>query len=119
MRVLVDSCVWAGAVGELRSAGHDVISVREWQADPGDEEILKRSIEENRVLLTLDKDFGELVFVLRLPHKGIVRLVDVRAREQGRVLVSVLAQFGDELMKDALVVVDPDRIRIRMPESGE
>jgi predicted nuclease of predicted toxin-antitoxin system len=115
MKVLLDSCVWVGATGDLQAAGHDVNAVRTWGSDPGDEEILRRSIEEDRILVTLDKDFGELIFVLGYPHRGIVRLVDIRARDQGRVLANVLARFRSELENHALVVVEPDRVRLRMP----
>ncbi len=55
MKVLLDTCVWGGAVGDLRSAGHDVIWAGEWYVDPGDEEIPARAHAEGRVLITLDK----------------------------------------------------------------
>ena len=116
MRLLIDSCVWSPAAGELRAAGHDVSSVSEWDADPGDEEILRRGNSENRVMITLDKDFGELVFVLGAPHRGILRLVGIRARDQGRVVLRVLAEHGEQLEQGALIVAESDRIRIRMPE---
>ena len=119
MRLLVDSCVWAPVVEELRAAGHDVSSVREWGADPGDEEILRRSTAEDRILVTLDKDFGELVFVFGAPHRGILRLVSIRARDQGKVLLRILAKHEQQLEQGALIVADSDRLRIRMPETDE
>ena len=72
MKLLLDSCVWGGALTRLRAAGHDVVWSGEWPADPGDEEILARALAEGRVLVTLDKDFRELAFVRELPHTGIV-----------------------------------------------
>lgn len=60
MKLLLDSCVWGGAVARLRAAGHDVVWSGDWPADPGDEEILAHALAEGRVLVTLDKDFGEL-----------------------------------------------------------
>jgi hypothetical protein len=51
-----------GATSE-RSAGHDVVWAGEWHEDPGDEEILERAHVEGRILVTLDKDFGELAIV--------------------------------------------------------
>jgi len=41
-----------------------------WEQDPGDEEILAKAHDEGRVLVTLDKDFGELAVVKRVPHSG-------------------------------------------------
>ena len=75
MKLLLDSCVWGGAAGRLRAAGHDVAWSGDWPADPGDEEVLARALAEGRVLVTLDKDFGELAVVRELPHAGILRLV--------------------------------------------
>ncbi len=50
MKVLLDTCVWGGAVKDLRSAGHDVIWAGEWEEDPGDEEVLTKAHIERRVL---------------------------------------------------------------------
>jgi Domain of unknown function (DUF5615) len=60
MKILLDSCVWGGAKAELSSLGHDVIWCGEWDADPGNDEILAHAFKEGRVLVTLNKDFGEL-----------------------------------------------------------
>jgi len=58
VKVLLDSCVWGGAKGELATRGHDVVWAGDWPEDPGDDEILERAQREGRVLVTLDKDFG-------------------------------------------------------------
>ena len=60
MRVLLDTCVWGGAKGGVASGGHDAVWAGDWAEDPGDEEILTRAHADGRVLVTLDKDFGEL-----------------------------------------------------------
>lgn len=57
MKVLLDSCVAGGVAPALAAAGHDVISAGDWPSDPGDEEILAAAQAQNRVLVTLDKDF--------------------------------------------------------------
>jgi predicted nuclease of predicted toxin-antitoxin system len=115
VKVLLDTCVWGGAVRDLRSAEHDVIWAGEWEEDPGDEEILARAHSDGRVLVTLDKDFGELAIVYGLPHSGILRLVNLPAKEQGIVAQRVLARYGEELRSGAIVTVDARRIRIRPP----
>ena len=74
MKFLLDSCVWGGAVERLRAAGHDVIWSGDWPVDPGDEEIMARALAEDRILVTPDKDFGELAIVRSQPHAGILRL---------------------------------------------
>ena len=113
MRLLLDTCVWGGAKAVLREAGHDVVWGGDWDEDPGDEAILALAHQERRVLVTLDKDFGELAIVRRLPHSGILRLVGFSGREQGNVCLRVLAAHGDDLELAAIVTVDRRRVRIR------
>jgi predicted nuclease of predicted toxin-antitoxin system len=102
MKVLLDTCVWGTAKNELRSAGHDVVWAGDFARDPGDEEILDQAHREQRVLVTLDKDFGELAIRRGLPHSGIVRIVNFSARQQGAVCQQVLSRYGDELARGAI-----------------
>jgi len=117
MKVLLDSCVWGGAREAIVTAGHDVSWVGDWEADPGDAEILRVAHEQGRVLIKLDKDFAELAVVRGAPHAGIVRLVGIRAREQGPVAIRVLVVHEFDLERCAILTVEPDRVRIRMPEA--
>lgn len=115
MKLLLDSCVWGGARDVLAAAGHDVATVADAGADPGDAVVLRRAHDEGRVLVTLDKDFGELVIVRGLPHSGLVRLVHLRARDQGPAVVEVCARFERELLAGAILTVHSDRVRVREP----
>jgi len=63
--------------------------------------------------VTLDKDFGEMAIVREMPHSGIVRLVNFRAREQGAICLRVLNRYGKELQTGAIVTAEPGRARIR------
>src|SRR5438270_4456553 len=103
MKLLLDTCVWGGAKAELQAAGHDVLWTGDLAQDPGDEDILAWAHREQRVLITLDKDFGELAIRHRLPHCGIVRLVNLAARQQSVVSRQVLLQYGNELILGAIV----------------
>ena len=116
MKVLLDTCVWGGVRKELESAGHDVVWVGDWPEDPGDEEILATAHREERVCVTLDKDFGELAVVYGTSHCGIVRLVDLSSKQQSAVCLRVLALHGEDLLKGAIVTAQADRLRIRPPE---
>jgi predicted nuclease of predicted toxin-antitoxin system len=116
MKVLLDACVWGGAKKALTDAGHDTVWAGDWPEDPGDEEILAIAASQQRILVTLDKDFGELVVVHGQPHAGIVRLVSIAARQQGPVCLRILAAHGAELQAGALITAEPDRVRIRPPE---
>ena len=115
MRILLDACVWGGAREPLRAAGHDVVWAGEWDEDPGDDEILARAYREARVLVTVDKDFGELAAVRRMPHAGIIRLVGHRAEQQAPRLLDALDRYGAELAPGGVVTVEPGRVRVRPP----
>src|SRR5256885_13044903 len=97
------------------AAGHDVVWAGHWPQDPGDEEILAQAHRENRVLVTLDKDFGELAIVRGLPHSGIIRLVDISAQQQAKLTELVLVKHGEDLLKGAIVTAEPGRLRIHPP----
>ena len=56
--------------GWLRSQGHDALFSDELGTDPGDQALLEYAARENRVLVTIDMDFGELIFVHRVPIRG-------------------------------------------------
>ncbi|MGH7340401.1 MAG: DUF5615 family PIN-like protein, partial [Candidatus Rokuibacteriota bacterium] len=111
MRLLLDACVWGGAREELERAGCDVVWAGEWDEDPGDEEILARAHEAGRVLVTLDKDFGELAVVRGLPHSGIIRLVGFSAMAQGRTAIQILDHYHEDLAAGGIVTVQPGRVR--------
>ncbi|MCP5008318.1 MAG: toxin-antitoxin system, toxin component, PIN family protein [Planctomycetes bacterium] len=113
MKLLLDTCVWGGAYKELKGAGHDVVWVGNWPKDPGDEEILEYACNEDRILVTLDKDFGELAIVHDTPHSGILRIVNFPAQKQGKICQHVLNKFGKVLHGGAIVTAEQGRIRIR------
>jgi predicted nuclease of predicted toxin-antitoxin system len=116
MKLLLDNCVWGKARSELETAGHDVIWCGDWPNDPGDDEILAFSHREKRILVTLDKDFGELAIFQGRPHCGIIRLVNISARKQAGVCLQALALHSTELLGGAIITVEPGRLRIRLPK---
>lgn len=70
MKFLLDVCVASLRLQDsLAAQGHDVLSALERNPRATDEELLALAMEERRILVTEDKDFGELVFVRRLPHR--------------------------------------------------
>ena len=75
MKFLADECCDAALVNALRVDGHDVLYVAESLRGATDEGILDRAFSESRILLTEDKDFGELVYRLRLPTCGCVLML--------------------------------------------
>jgi predicted nuclease of predicted toxin-antitoxin system len=113
LKVLLDACVSPKAKTELEAAGHDVVWAGDWTPDPGDEEILIRAKNQGRVVVTIDKDFGELAVLRGIPHCGIVRLVSFRAAHQGLACLQILAAYSTELSNSAIITAEPGQIRIR------
>ena len=104
-----------GAVEHLRSYGHDVFWSGNLSPDPGDEAILQQALEEQRILVTLDKDFGELVFLRGQRHAGIIRLVEVPSLSQAEAIHSIVAQHGELLADGAIITLKNQRLRVRRP----
>ena len=70
MRFIVDRYAGRRLAEWLRDGGHDVLDTRNLGPDPGDTALLERAASENRVLITVDKDFGELIHLHGTPHAG-------------------------------------------------
>ena len=92
--------------------------VGDWSADPGDNQILAHAAQNGQVLVTLDKDFGELAVALGAAHAGIVRLVDFRYVDQAPVCARVIAEHESDLGQGAIVTVERSRTRVRLPDTG-
>jgi predicted nuclease of predicted toxin-antitoxin system len=118
VRLLLDSSVWGLAMVKLRAAGHDAEWVGDWPRDPGDDAILAIAHREQRILITLDKDFGELAVRKGATHSGIVRLVRVPVEDQARVCLQVLRDHGQDLLDGAIVTAGPRRLRLRPPNGA-
>ena len=119
MRLLLDACVWGGAIPILLAAGHNVEWVGDWREDPGDANILEYAFRTEQVLVTLDKDFGELAVLHQQPNFGIIRLVNWSAQQQSEACLGVLERYGEELLRGALVTAEPGRARIRSAEQPD
>jgi predicted nuclease of predicted toxin-antitoxin system len=99
MRFIVDESTGTAVVEYLRSVGHDVLAVAEAMPQAKDMDILARAVRERRILVTNDKDFGELVFRNGRAHHGVVvlRLRDESPGNRVRVMKAVLKQYADRL----------------------
>ncbi|UCH98117.1 MAG: DUF5615 family PIN-like protein [Candidatus Aminicenantes bacterium] len=113
MKFLVDSCISSFAVKDLREKEFDVTWVPETGKDPGDDVIIKKAYKENLVLVTADKDFGELVFLKKMPCPTIIRLVNIPAKLQGKILLRLIQSYKREIEEGAIITVDKYRVRIR------
>lgn len=114
MRFLLDTCVWSKAKDELYAHGYDTVWAGVWKTDPGDKEILEFAFNEQRILVTLDKDFGELAILNDQPHCGIIRLVNIATREQAQLCLSAAKLYENELKQGGIVTIEPHRTRVRL-----
>lgn len=112
MRYLVDECTGPGVAGWLRSQGHNVFSIYEEARGTSDVQIIKKAFEEDRILLTNDKDFGEMVFKRNLLHSGIIllRLQDERLVTKIKVLAKLLSEYENKI-PGCFVVVTEHQVR--------
>lgn len=109
----MDSCVSSFAVRDLREAGFEVLWIPETGYDPGDKEIIQKAFSENYILVTADKDFGELVFAFNMPCPAIIRLVNIPAKEQGKILLKALSKYQTDINKKSLLTIERFRVRIK------
>ena len=114
MRWLADECVTVSLVRELRGAGQDVLYIAEFAASLSDVEVIALAFREGRLLLTADKDFGELVFRRGQAVPGLVllRIDPGNGPLVWTRLLDAVDQFGQGLF-GRYVVVDEVRLRSR------
>lgn len=121
MRWLADECVDAGLVSHLRAAGHDVVYMAEITRAASDARVLLRAQAERRLLLTEDKDFGELVFRRGQSVPGIIllRIDPAKHTLKKARLDAAVTRFGDGLF-GRYVTVEGARFRSRpLPRLNE
>ena len=115
MRFLLDQDVYATTARFLEGLGHDVVPVsRLGLSRADDEELLRAAQEQERILVTRDRDFGALVFV-ELLGAGVLYLRVLPSTQiavHGE-LARVLATYSEEELSSAFVTVEPDGHRIR------
>lgn len=113
MKFLVDECTGPRVTHWLLEKGHDVFSVYEEARGADDNWIINKANTENRIIITVDKDFGELVFRKGESHKGIIllRLENQRAENKINKIDDLLKNYSDKI-KDNFIAVTEDTIRI-------
>ena len=116
MRFLLDENVGPSVALWLAAMEHNAASVHLDARGMSDREIIRKSYEEDRILITCDKDFGDLVFRERRPHRGVVllRLEDYRPAAIAPVLGKLLDEHADRLSGRFVVVTD-DQTRFAGP----
>lgn len=101
-------------VNQLREKGFSVLAIAESFFSVADPQVLQIAVDRNSILLTEDKDFGELVHRLRMSHCGIllVRLLKISSQEKSRRVCEVIEKQGIELI-NSFSVLSNEQLRIR------
>lgn len=115
LKLLIDECVPYRVVVKLREEGFDVLSVAESMKSAKDETILEAALVQKRVLVTNDKDFGEIIYRNKLKRRGVIllRLADGSCKNTLKNLLSLFKRFGKTIKRKDLIVVTGKSIRIR------
>jgi len=116
MRFLADAGISPKTVDFLRRNGHEAVHVRElgMQRAP-DPLLIEKARAEDRILLTFDLDFGEILAlgVIARPSVVIFRLSDERADSVNQRLEGVLAEQAEALASGVLILIEDARYRTR------
>lgn len=114
MRFLLDESADYPLAAFLQQHGHDVTAIaHEYPHALSDLEVLTIAYEEQRILITNDRNFGELLFRRRLPHAGVIlfRLGDEDLQTKQAWLLYILRHHSQDLHN--FIIVTPQKIRIR------
>ena len=114
MNLFADESVERPVVDRLRQDSHDVVFVAELAPSITDDDVLQSANDRSAVLVTADKDFGELVFRQGAVHSGVVllRLTGLANTTKGEIVAEVCRLRAAELV-GSFTVISPGQVRIR------
>ena len=114
MKLVADADVHERIVARLQEYGHEVIWIAEIGPRIPDDVVRATAAEQAAILLTADKDFGELIVTHRHPTGGVVllRLGDLPPVQRAAIVSATIKRVGDQL-HGAFTVIEPGNIRIR------
>lgn len=116
MNLIADENVDAAIVDRLRAEGHAVVWVADLAPGVTDQDVLRKANASTAILVTADKDFGELVFRQGLAHSGVmlIRLAGVARGRKAEIVAEVLRERAVDMHR-GFTVVTPGQVRIRRP----
>ena len=115
MKLLANENFPYASIYYLREKSYDVLSIGIDNPSIMDSEIMNIAINEGRIILTFDRDYGELIFRYNYrPEKGVIylRLDEYKPHEPGLIVEGILTNIGIDLTR-ALTVIDKTGIRQR------
>ncbi len=114
LKFLVDNSTGKKLANALKDEKYDVIYAGDILPDAEDKDILERSEKDNRILITNDKDFGEIIFRYGKPSSGVIllRLKIDFPQYRAKILMALIKRLGPKLKKK-FIVVSEDKFRIK------
>lgn len=97
----------------LKEMGHDVIYVSDTDPKMADEDILNWSVAEDRIIVTTDNDFEQIIWQQKKVHRGILRLENLPRVERKSLLLDALILHGQDLLNHRIVIATKNKFRIR------
>ncbi len=113
-QIVADESVDFSIIRLLRNSGINVLAIAEKHSSVTDKEVLKIAVNNRALLLTEDKDFGELVYRFNLHHTGIllIRLVEFDSAEKAALVLLAIQKHYKKLI-NTFSVLDKRKIRTR------
>jgi predicted nuclease of predicted toxin-antitoxin system len=120
MQFVADESVDAQIVTRLRNDGFNVFYIAEASPSISDAKVLAAANRRKSILITADKDFGDLVYRQHRSHKGIIllRLAGIPPLEKAEITASVIASYGKKLL-DVFTVVTTSTVRLRAIQKNQ
>lgn len=114
MNFLADENLEYSIISYLREKNINILAVRDLMKGSTDTEIIEYALNNNRVIITNDKDFGELTFRLHKPNMGVIllRLPNLSSVEKMNLLISAIEKLGEDVA-NKFIVIEENTIRIR------
>lgn len=122
MRFLVDNALSQKLAEGLRKAGHDAVHLREiGRQNAPDIEVLTRALDEDRIIISSDMDFGDLIATRELIRPSVILFRRIERKTESRLalLMKNLATIGVDLERGSIVILESSRMRIRRLPIGK
>lgn len=114
IKFLIDVGVGKKVEDFLNNEGFNIRAIRDINPRMNDKEVLNLAVLENRILITMDKDFGELVYKSGLAHSGVLvlRIEDANIEEKIKIISIIISSYINDI-KDSFCIFYKGKLRIR------